>query len=76
MHSRPKRASLATLGRVVTLLSAGIDSPVAAWLMMKRGVVPYFLHINTRKHGGNAIEACTMQIISSLNLVWIISVDI
>ena len=31
-----------TQGQVVTLLSGGIDSPVAAWLMMKRGcgVIP------------------------------------
>ena len=28
---------LGTAGRAVALLSAGIDSPVAAWLMMRRG---------------------------------------
>ena len=64
----PSGLPLGTQGRVVTLLSAGIDSPVAAWLMMKRGVVPYFLHINTGTYGGNAIEACTMQNISSLSI--------
>ncbi|MCL2460409.1 MAG: hypothetical protein FWF19_03550 [Euryarchaeota archaeon] len=64
----PSGLPLGTLCRVVTLLSASIDSPVATWLMMKRGVVPYFLHINTRTHGGNAIEACTMQNISSLSI--------
>jgi thiamine biosynthesis protein ThiI len=31
-------------GRVLHLLSGGIDSPVAAWLMMKRGVRPVYLH--------------------------------
>ncbi|MDR3102351.1 MAG: tRNA 4-thiouridine(8) synthase ThiI [Methanocalculaceae archaeon] len=30
---------LGTSGRAMILLSAGIDSPVAAWLMMRRGVV-------------------------------------
>lgn len=30
---------LGTAGRAMALLSAGIDSPVAAWLMMRRGVV-------------------------------------
>ena len=30
---------LGTAGRSAVLLSAGIDSPVAAWLMMRRGVV-------------------------------------
>jgi len=35
---------LGTQGKVITLLSGGIDSPVAAWLMMKRGctIVPLF----------------------------------
>ena len=31
-------------GRVMVLLSGGIDSPVAAWLMMRRGVRPEFIH--------------------------------
>jgi len=32
-------------GRVLALFSGGIDSPVAAWLMMKRGCVVDLLHI-------------------------------
>jgi len=31
-------------GRVAVLLSGGIDSPVASWLMMKRGVTAAFVH--------------------------------
>ena len=31
-------------GRVMVLLSGGIDSPVAAWLMMRRGARPEFIH--------------------------------
>ena len=64
----PSGLPLGTQGRVVSLLSAGIDSPVASWLMMKRGVVPHFLHINTGTYGGGAIEACTIQNVSSLSL--------
>jgi tRNA uracil 4-sulfurtransferase len=35
---------LGTQGRVIALISGGIDSPAAAWLMMKRGctIVPLF----------------------------------
>ncbi len=33
-----------TAGRVMHLFSGGIDSPVAAWLMMKRGCTPVYLH--------------------------------
>ncbi len=31
-------------GRVCCLLSGGIDSPVAAWMLMRRGVRPTFVH--------------------------------
>lgn len=34
-----------TSGRVLCLLSGGIDSPAAAWLMMKRGCIVDFLHV-------------------------------
>ncbi len=33
-------------GRVLSLLSGGIDSPVASWLMMKRGCSVDFLHLH------------------------------
>jgi thiamine biosynthesis protein ThiI len=33
-----------TAGKLVSLMSSGIDSPVATFLMMKRGVVPVLLH--------------------------------
>lgn len=34
-------------GKVVCLLSAGIDSPVAAWRMMSRGCEPLLLHFHS-----------------------------
>jgi thiamine biosynthesis protein ThiI len=34
-------------GRVVSLLSAGIDSPVAAWQLMKRGANVIFVHFHS-----------------------------
>jgi thiamine biosynthesis protein ThiI len=37
-----------TAGRVVSSLSGGIDSPVAAWLMMKRGCRVDFVHIRNQ----------------------------
>jgi thiamine biosynthesis protein ThiI len=33
-------------GRLVSLISGGIDSPVATFLMMKRGVLPVLLHFS------------------------------
>lgn len=38
---------LGTNGKAVCLVSSGIDSPVASWLMMKRGVQPIFLTYDT-----------------------------
>lgn len=36
-----------TAGRVMTLLSGGIDSPVAAWRMMRRGCHADFVHFHS-----------------------------
>ncbi|MBM3817658.1 MAG: tRNA 4-thiouridine(8) synthase ThiI [Acidimicrobiia bacterium] len=36
-----------TAGRVLGLLSGGIDSPVAAWRMMKRGCAVTFVHFHS-----------------------------
>ncbi len=41
-------------GRAMVLLSGGIDSPVAAWLMMRRGLRPEFIHFYS---GRNIDEA-------------------
>jgi tRNA uracil 4-sulfurtransferase len=34
-------------GKVITLLSAGFDSPVAAWKIMKRGATNVFIHFHS-----------------------------
>jgi len=40
----PGGLPIGTAGRVMHLFSGGIDSPVAAWLLMKRGTRPVYLH--------------------------------
>lgn len=42
----PGGLPLGVEGRVVALISGGIDSPVAAWLMMKRGCTVIPLHLS------------------------------
>jgi thiamine biosynthesis protein ThiI len=49
----PGGLPLGTEGRVIALMSGGIDSPVAAWMMMKRGcqVIPvHFAQSEVEKH--------------------------
>ena len=41
-----------TQGRLVSLLSGGIDSPVAVWMMMKRGVEVHPLFMDQRPYVG------------------------
>lgn len=41
-------------GRVLTLLSSGFDSPVAAWRMMKRGCVSDFIHFHSYPYTSDA----------------------
>ncbi len=46
-----------TQGKVVCLLSTGIDSPVAAWMMMHRGCEAVALHLGTEDDVKNTLEA-------------------
>ena len=48
-----------TSGRTMVLLSGGIDSPVAAWMMMRRGSRADFVHFYS---GRNVEEADTAKI--------------
>lgn len=57
-----------TAGRVMTLLSAGIDSPVAAYLMAKRGCEVDFVHFTaTRVQQTRAEEELVARIARQLS---------
>jgi thiamine biosynthesis protein ThiI len=43
-------------GKLVSLISAGIDSPVATFLMMKRGVEPILLHFKISESDGQKVK--------------------
>ncbi len=59
----PGGLPLGSQGRVVALLSSGIDSPVAAWLMMKRGCGVIPVHFSTARAQTEQVEA----IVEALN---------
>lgn len=53
----PGGLPLGSQGRVVSLLSSGIDSPVASWLMMKRGCSVIPVHFSTSRAQTEQVEA-------------------
>jgi len=54
-------------GKVLCLLSGGIDSPVAAWNMMKRGCRVDFLHIHSLADNKAVMESKIKKTIDILN---------
>jgi len=55
-----------TAGKVVALLSAGIDSPVATWRIMRRGAVAVGVHFSGRPQTSDASERLVAEIGSAL----------
>jgi len=53
-------------GRVLHLLSGGIDSPVAAWLMMKRGCRPTYLHFYLAPSPQAVLNSKVVELVRSL----------
>jgi thiamine biosynthesis protein ThiI len=53
----PGGLPLGTQGHALSLLSSGIDSPVATWLMMKRGCDMATLHIDGGRFAGTDVLA-------------------
>ncbi len=63
----PGGLPLGTAGRVMHLFSGGIDSPVAAWLMMKRGTAPVYLHFYLAPTPRNAIDSKITGLVKALS---------
>ena len=53
-------------GKVVTLLSSGIDSPVATWMLARRGAVPVPVHFSGRPQTADTSEYLVQDIIREL----------
>jgi len=53
-------------GKVLVLISGGIDSPVAAWRMMKRGCECHFLHFHSAPVTDRASQEKVVQLIELL----------
>lgn len=53
-------------GKVLSLLSGGIDSPVASWLMMKRGCTVDFIHLHVFPTNEKARKSKIMKLAGKL----------
>jgi len=63
----PGGLPVGTAGRVLHLFSGGIDSPVAAWLLMKRGCVPVYLHFYLAPTPQAALESKISRLVKLLS---------
>lgn len=54
-------------GKVLCLLSGGIDSPVAAWQMIKRGCTVDFVHVHNMKSESDVEKSKMKEIINVLS---------
>jgi len=57
----PGGLPLGTQGRVLVLLSSGIDSPVASWLAMKRGCEITHLHLDGGRWAGSDVKSAAIE---------------
>ena len=64
----PGGLPLGTQGKVVVLLSSGIDSPVAAYMMMKRGCEVVALHCNNDPFSGPKVTENFNLLVDRLNI--------
>jgi len=53
-------------GKVLSLLSGGIDSPVSSWMMLKRGCDVDFLHVHPFADNKEAVDSKIMKLAKAL----------
>ncbi|WP_317135811.1 tRNA uracil 4-sulfurtransferase ThiI [Methanochimaera problematica] len=63
----PGGLPLGTQGAVLSLMSAGIDSPVASWLAMKRGCTASFVNFSGGRYMGGDILKASLENLANLS---------
>ncbi len=62
----PGGLPIGSSGKVIALLSGGIDSPVASWMLMKRGANVIFLHVHSSVNEEKAKKSKIIELIRIL----------
>lgn len=63
----PGGLPVGTQGKVLCLLSAGIDSPVAAWLAMRRGCIPGFIYFDGGDYFGKDTREAVLENLENIS---------
>lgn len=63
----PKGLPVGTVGKVLVLLSGGIDSPISAYEMMKRGCRCDFLHVHNLINENSVLNSKIVKTVKKLN---------
>jgi thiamine biosynthesis protein ThiI len=63
----PGGLPVGTAGRVMHLFSGGIDSPVAAWLLLKRGVRPVYVHFYLAPNSEGPLQSKVAKLVKVLS---------
>ena len=58
---------VSTSGKAICMLSGGIDSPVASYLVMKRGMHTDFIHFHAFPENSTVLESKMLKLISKLH---------
>lgn len=62
----PGGMPVGTAGKVICLISGGIDSPVASYRMMRRGCQPVFVHFHSAPHTSVASQEKVVELTNLL----------
>lgn len=62
----PGGMPVGTGGRAMVMMSGGFDSPVAAWQILKRGVIPFFAHFHSMPYTSKASVEKVTDLIRTL----------
>ncbi len=66
-HPGAEGLPVGSTGAALTLLSGGIDSPVAAWYAMKRGLSMEYVHFHSPPYTGLKAEQKARDLVDALN---------
>jgi thiamine biosynthesis protein ThiI len=65
-HERKSKMTVSE-GKIVCLISGGIDSPVATWLMIRKGLTPIFVYFDNIPFTDESVRQRTIETVEKLS---------